>query len=176
MNKMFFFFFCAVLLFGCKKTWYINDVGQVRPLNPEFLIKPNIPDVKTLDTVAFVVKEVYAFYDKVEEQPPVEFITVLSTDNRVCSYIDSSKFIDDKLVLPKDLWQEAPSVGYYKQAGDTVLLEYYIHRGLGEYIEKHCIVTDSELIVYKVLVGKGKSKYKIRPVPSIYRKVNWIQL
>lgn len=176
MNRMFFFFFCTALLLGCKKTWYINETGEVRPLNPEFLIKPNIEDIKILDTVPFVIKEVYAFHFADEDQPVVEFITVFSTDGRVASYVDSSKFIGDKLVILPNLWHESPSVGFYSEKGDTIYLEYYLHKGFGEYIEKHCYKTSSDLVVFKVLVGKKKRKYNVKPIPSIYRKVNWIQL
>jgi len=135
-KKLFLLFGWIILLSSCK-TWYINEVGEVRPKKQEFIVKPDSLYLSIFDTIPFIVKEVFACQFENFDCSILEQIIVFSVDKRVCSYIDTSKFIGTKLVILNNLWHESPSVGYFEKQNDTIVFEYYLHQGLGKYVEKH---------------------------------------
>lgn len=165
-----------LIFFTSCKTWYINDAGEVRPKKQEYVIKPDNVELSSFDSIPFEIMHVFANQFENFDGSVNEFITIFSSDCRVCAFVDTSNFIGNKLVLIKNIWQECPSVGFYQKKNDSIYLEYYLQIGLGKYIEEHCYIDeDGNLVVFKSLTGKGKSKWNNKNI-TIYRRVDWIQL
>jgi len=169
--------FFNFMLLGCK-PFYNTTYGEYRPKNPRFDLRPDLADLRRLDSLPFEVVKVYSadLFNLTNKR--TDWRLVLSSDGRACSYIDTTEFYGDKLRILPEIWINSPQIGFYKAVSDTLIVEIFTPVEFGQYIEIRGVIDEEENFkVFKQLRGgrRGLKWNEHTQGVDFYRRVDWVE-
>lgn len=154
-------------LTGCMNR-YTTKYGAYRPEKAKFTIRKDIEDLRSLDTIPFIIKYAYQTYTSTSDGLLYRDIILFSEDGRFSAVPEKVNQKSETVLIKEDPWLSATQVGFYSQNNDTIEVEYFTNFQGGEY---HSFIGsfDADESMRVIYYYQGTGKYKPR-INMPYRK------